>query len=103
MRTKLDADLSRFLVRLGATVAAVVLVMYLAKIWFVDQRPSVLPSPGVVRGQVKTSFPESPAPTDTARMISWQDAGKHYGWPLTIQERPVTLISTRITTVTSRR
>jgi hypothetical protein len=31
-----NPDLKKFLVRLGVTLAAVVLVMYLAKVWFVD-------------------------------------------------------------------
>ena len=41
--TNHNPDLKKFLVRLGVTVAAVVLVMYLAKVWFVDQRRADLP------------------------------------------------------------
>jgi len=55
--TNHNPDLKKFLVRLGVTVAAVVLVMYLAKVWFVDQRRACLPS----------------------QIIPWQDAAKHYG------------------------
>jgi len=63
-------DLKKFLVRIGVTVAAVVLVMYLAKVWFVDQRRASLPSqkpPGIVQ------------------IIPWQDAAKHYGEYATVE------------------
>jgi len=102
-------DLKKFLVRLGVTVAAVVLVMYLAKVWFVDQRRADLPSQMPTSGQVDTSFPESRQPAGT-QVISWQDAAKHYGEyatvqlsPHIIQERRASLTSTRITSVTLRR
>ena len=84
MMTKHNPDL-KFLVRLGVTVAAVVLVMYLAKVWFVDQRRSGLPLQGSTRGQIDTSFPESRQPTSTAQVISWRDAAKHYGEYATVE------------------
>jgi len=85
METKPDADLRKFLVRLGVTVAAVVLVMYLAKVWFVDRRPSGLPSPGAISEQVNMSFSQSGPSTGTARVISWQDAAQHYGKYVTVE------------------
>jgi len=84
MMTKHNPDL-KFLVRLGVTVAAVVLVMYLAKVWFVDQRRAGLPLQGPTRGQVDTSFPESRQPASTAQVISWRDAAKHYGEYATVE------------------
>ncbi|MBU4304704.1 MAG: hypothetical protein KJ893_03640 [Candidatus Omnitrophica bacterium] len=36
-----NSDFKRFFVRLGVTVAAVVLVMYLAKVWFIDQQANI--------------------------------------------------------------
>jgi len=66
-------------------VAAVVLVMYLAKVWFVDQRRSGLPLQGPTREQVDTSFPEPRQPASTAQVISWRDAAKHYGEYATVE------------------
>ncbi|MBU4304504.1 MAG: hypothetical protein KJ893_02595 [Candidatus Omnitrophica bacterium] len=85
MMTKQNPDLKKFLVRLGVTVAAVVLVMYLAKVWFVDQRLARLPSQGSTSGQVDTSFPESQQQAGTVQIISWQDAAKHYGEYSTVE------------------
>jgi DNA/RNA endonuclease YhcR with UshA esterase domain len=80
-----NPDLKKFLVRLGATVAAVVLVMYLAKIWFVDQRHADLPSQAPTSGQLGTSFPESRQAAGKVQVISWQDAAKHYGEYTTVE------------------
>lgn len=78
-------DLKKFLVRLGVTVAAVVLVMYLAKVWFVDQRCASLPSQKPTSGQVDTSVAKSQQPAGTVQIISWQDAAKHYGEYATVE------------------
>jgi len=83
--TNHNPDPKRFLVRLAVTVAAVVLVMYLAKVWFVDQRRADLPSQVPTKGQVDTSFPESRRPAGTVQVISWQDAAKHYGEYTTVE------------------
>ena len=53
----------QFFIRFAVTTAAVILVMYLAKIWFVDPRYTGMLSQGRTAGQV----------------IVWQDAGKYYG------------------------
>lgn len=66
--TNHNPDLKKFFIRLGVTVAAVVLVMYLAKVWFVGQRRASLPSPA-----------------GTVQVISWQDAAKHYGEYATVE------------------
>jgi len=84
MMTRYNPDL-KFLVRIGVTVAAVVLVMYLAKVWFVDQRRAGLPLQGPTRGQIDTSFPESRQPASTTQVISWRDAAKHYGEYITVE------------------
>ncbi len=80
-----NPDLNKFLVRLAVTVAAVVLVMYLAKVWFVDQRRAGLPSQGPTSGQVDTSFPEPRQLAGATKVISWQDAAKHYGEYATVE------------------
>lgn len=65
---KQNLDLKKFLIRLGFTCLAVVLIMYLAKVWFIGsrfrldcQQTKVQRSPGLVQ------------------VISWQEAAKHYG------------------------
>ena len=80
MVIKQDSDLKKFLVRLGVTVAAVVLVMYFAKVWFVDQRPADFPSQVPTSGQG-----ESQQSTSPVQVISWQDAAKHYGESATVE------------------
>jgi micrococcal nuclease len=83
--TNHNPDLKKFLVRLGVMVAAVVLVMYLAKVWFVDQRRADFPSQVPTSRQVDSSFSESRQPAGTVQVISWQDAAKHYGAYATVE------------------
>lgn len=90
MMTNHNPDLKKFLIRLGGTVVAVVLLMYIAKVWFVDQRRDSLPSQEPTSGQVDTSFPKSRQPTGTVQVISWQDAAKHYGVYATVEGTIVT-------------
>lgn len=85
MMTKQNPDLRKFLVRLGVAVTAVVLVMYLAKVWFVDQQRADLPSQVPTSGQVNTNSPESQQLAATVQVISWQDAAKHYGESATVE------------------
>ncbi len=61
-----NIDLKKFIVRLGFTSVAVVLIMYLAKIWFIDH-------PCVNHRQTKSE--KSPP----VQVISWRDAASHYG------------------------
>ena len=60
---------NQFFVRVGVVVAAVVLVMFLAKMWFVDQRGG-----GTPRGR-----------HGIAAIISWKDAGKFIGEYATVE------------------
>ena len=85
MTEKHNSDLKEFLVRLGVTVVAVVLVMYLAKVWFVDQRRAGLPLQGSTSGQGDTSSTDPRQPAGTSQVISWQDAAKHYGEYVTVE------------------
>ena len=91
MMTKHNPDLKKFLVRLGFTVAALVLVMYLAKVWFVDQRRVDLPSQRPTSRQVDIVISKSRRPAGTAQVISWRDAAKHYGEHATVEG---TIVST---------
>jgi len=83
--TKQNPDIKIFLVRLGVTVGALVLLMYLAKVWFVDQRRAILPLQEPTGGQIDTSFPGPRRPTSKVQVISWQDAGKHCGEYATVE------------------
>ncbi len=76
---KHNLDLKEFLIRLGVTMAAVILVMYLAKVWFIDQQDVDLFSQGGPSEQLNTSFPKSRQMPGTGQVIPWQDAAKHYG------------------------
>lgn len=86
---KHNSDLKEFLIRLFVTMAAVILVMYLAKIWFIDQRDVDLLSQGGVGEQLNTSFPKPRESTGTAQVISWQEAAKHYGEYAVVEGRVV--------------
>jgi len=85
MMTKDTPNLKQFFIRLGTILAAVVLVMYLAKIWFFDQQPPNLLSQKISSEQTNTSFPKSRQPISTAQVIPWQDAAKYYGNYLTVE------------------
>ena len=85
MITEHNSDLKKFLVRTGVTVAAVVLVMYLAKVWFVDQRRAGLSLRESTSGQIDTSSTEPRQLAGTAQVVSWQDAAKHYGEYATVE------------------
>ena len=83
---KLQTDASgtwHYLVRLGATVAAVTVVMYVGKIWFVDP---------IHEDRVRTNSAitaEQPlgARLSTAAVprISWRDAADHYQEYVTVE------------------
>ncbi len=104
MTIKNNPGLKEFLVRLGTTVVAVVLVMYLAKVWFIDQRLAVLSLQRPVSEQVDTSLkakeealkpvvkvkekeikPVSIPQPPATKVISWKDAAKHYGEHTTVE------------------
>lgn len=78
-----DPGLTKFLIRVGVALTAVVLVMYLAKIWFIDQRQAL------VSKQTYTFVNESQQPSGTLQIIPWQDASKHYGQYSTVEGRIV--------------
>ena len=85
MRVKRSPDLERFLLRFGVTVVAVVLVVYLAKVWLVDQRRAALSSSRPTSGQMDRSFPQSRQLAGRTQVISWKDARKHYGEYATVE------------------
>lgn len=78
MTTEQNSDLKRFLIRLGVTTAAVLLVLYVAKVWFVDKQESRLPSQSTTSEHVGSPSSERQS-ARTAQVIGWQDANKHYG------------------------
>jgi DNA/RNA endonuclease YhcR with UshA esterase domain len=78
------STLKNDLVRIAATVVAVILVLYLAKLWFFN-RPDNSPSQIPANGQTTPSFPQPFQPKDPIQVISWQDAAKHYGENITVE------------------
>lgn len=117
MTIKNNPGLKEFLVRLGATVAAVVLVMYLAKVWFIDPRLAVLSSQELTSEQIDTiasrlqqlvdtslkakeetlkpvvketkPVPKPQEPALPSGVISWKDAAKHIGEYVTVEGKVV--------------
>ena len=85
MTTENNPEIKNFLIRLGVILVAIVLVMYLVKVWFLDQRVAGLSSKGLMKGQADTSFPNSRQPVGTAQVISWQDAANYYGKYATVE------------------
>ena len=102
MTIKNNHELKEFLVRLGTTVAAVVLMMYLAKVWFVDPRLAVLTAQRPVNEEVATTVkaeeealkpvvkvkevkPVSKPRPPATKVISWKDAAKHVGEHKTVE------------------
>lgn len=88
MSKEQNPDLKRFLIRLGATTIAVLLVMYLAKAWFVDSLRSGS-SPSTQTGQTGDQFGPAPSeqkpPSGKVGIISWRDAARHYGEYVTVE------------------
>ena len=76
---------NNFLIRIIVTTVAVVLVMYLAKIWFVD-KPTTLDSKSK---QESVTLSEDLQSQNASGVISWQDADKHYGEYATVEGKIV--------------
>ena len=110
MTIKDNPGLKEFLIRLGTTTAAVVLIMYLAKVWFVDPRLAVLSLQELTSEQVDTAVKTEeealkpvvkveekeiksvsvPRPLAVpTKVISWRDAAKYYGEHGTVEGRIV--------------
>ena len=78
-------DIKKFFVRFGVTVAMVVFVMYLAKIWFINPWHADLPPQVQTDRQVRSLVSESQQTADIVQVISWQDAAKYYGQYKTVE------------------
>ncbi|MDP3296735.1 MAG: hypothetical protein Q8N09_03945 [Thermodesulfovibrionia bacterium] len=78
-----------FLIRIIVTTVAVVLVMYLAKIWFVDQRGDKSATLDSKERQESTTLSGDLRTKNASRVISWQDADKHYGEYVTVEGKIV--------------
>lgn len=78
-----------FLIRIIVITVAVVLVMYLAKVWFVDQQGDKSSTIDSKSNKEITTPYRDPQTTSTSRVISWQDAAKHYGEYATVEGKIV--------------
>jgi|GEM_PF-806617 len=94
---KQNADSKQFLVRVAATAAAVVLILYLGKIWYVDvlwkagSGPTDRAAPTAIPH--RPSRPVAPAKTPgasgEAQVVDWRNAADHYGRYATVEGRIV--------------
>lgn len=84
MTTGQNPDNKSFFIRIGVIVVAVVLVMYLAKIWFIGQQPTNLSSQKPTIKEVKTTPAKTQRSTKT-KVISWQNAADYYGEYATVE------------------
>jgi micrococcal nuclease len=78
-------DNQRYFLRLFVTVLAVILIMFLAKIWFINPSKSIYPTPLQSHGLPDLSSERSTPKKTEGDVISWQDAAKHYGEYATVE------------------
>jgi hypothetical protein len=72
-------DNQKYFLRLSVTVLAVILIMFLAKVWFFNPAESNYPTQSQSL-RLPDQSSESSKPKNTeGDVISWQDAAKHYG------------------------
>ena len=84
MKTKQKENFKNFFVKFGVIIAGIILVMYLAKVWFISRKGV----PGH-RGKDISSSYESAKSKNKIKIINWQDAGKHYGEYVTVEGKIV--------------
>jgi len=89
MVTQQNPNRKNFLIRIIVTTLAVVLVMYLAKVWFVDQQgDKSITLDSRSNKESTTPYRDLQTPS-TSRVILWQDAAKHYGEYATVEGKIV--------------
>lgn len=83
--TEQNPNSKQFLIRLGAVVGAVVLIMFLAKTWFFGQgKRSTTPQYSTAVQETTPLAESSQSPGETP-VISWRDAAKYYGKYATVE------------------
>jgi DNA/RNA endonuclease YhcR with UshA esterase domain len=89
MVTPQNPNCKNFLIRIVVTTVAVVLVMYLAKVWFIDQQTDKSTTQDLKSRQESTILSGDLQTQNATRVISWQDADKHYGEYATVEGKIV--------------
>ena len=84
-----NSNRKNFLIRIIVITVAVVLVMYLAKVWFVDQQSDKSATLDSKERQESTTLSGNLQTQNASRVISWQDAAKHYGEYATVEGKIV--------------
>lgn len=84
-----NSNRKNFLIRIIVITVAVVLVMYLAKVWFVDQQSDKSTTLDSKSSQESTTLLRDLQTQNASRVISWQDAAKHYGEYATVEGKIV--------------
>lgn len=89
MVTPQNPNRKNFLMRIVVTTLAVVVVMYLAKVWFIDQQSDKSATLGLKGRQESVTLQGDLQSKNASRVISWQDAAKHYGKYATVEGKIV--------------
>ncbi|KKR32786.1 MAG: Nucleic acid-binding domain protein [Candidatus Gottesmanbacteria bacterium GW2011_GWC2_39_8] len=79
----------KFFARFGVALAAIVLVGYFARVWFITEKLAGVPLNGAVREEKERSFPQAEKSEVKDKVISWQDASKHYNEYVTVEGKIV--------------
>lgn len=80
MATQNHFNLKNFLIGLAAATVAILLILYAAKVWFIDKKSSGLRSDVNVNTQTDASRQKK-----HLEVIPWQDVDKHYGEYATVE------------------
>jgi DNA/RNA endonuclease YhcR with UshA esterase domain len=87
--TPQNPNRKNFLIRIVVITVAVVVVMYLAKVWFVDQQGDKSTTLDLKSRQENTTLSGNLQTQNASRVILWQDAAKHYGEYATVEGKIV--------------
>jgi len=83
--TEQNPDSKHFLIRLGAVVGSLVLIMFLAKIWFFNQDKRTSSPQYGPAAQESVPRAASSVSEQEGLVISWRDAAKYYGRYATVE------------------
>ena len=88
--TQDNTGYKKYFSRFAVVLAAIVLVGYFARVWFFTEKLSGVPLSGAVREEMAGAFlPESGKSEVKEKVISWQDASKHYNEYATVEGKIV--------------
>ena len=89
MVEKQGRDFKKLFSRFAVALAAIVLIGYCAKVWFITVKRTAAPLSGAVREEAGESSPQTDKNEVKDSVISWQDASKHYNEYATVEGKIV--------------